>query len=165
MSAGQSELRLEPGWKLPANAWPASNARGDSGAIAAPVKAIASLPVSAWPGHRTRLKKYDFGFLTDAHKHSSCHHCQLEESDLCGCFYCLRVYQPREIRKWCDRGEDRRDYTQATALCPHCGIDSVLFSSSGLPVGDDEFLQAMHDRWFELCTGWDDEDHDEEGFG
>jgi len=35
-----------------------------------------------------------------------------------------------------------------TALCPHCGIDSVIGSASGYPVSEPQFLKAMHDHWF-----------------
>ena len=42
----------------------------------------------------------------------------LENSDQCGCFYCQKIYHPSEIKEWCDEGK--------TAICPHCGIDSVL---------------------------------------
>jgi hypothetical protein len=34
-----------------------------------------------------------------------------------------------------------------TALCPHCGIDSVISSASGYPITA-AFLHRMHDYWF-----------------
>lgn len=74
----------------------------------------------------------------EAHKHSSRHKEEIESSKKCGCFYCLKIFPPSEIEDWVDRGE--------TALCPHCGIDSVI--------GDvwfaitKEFLSEMHERWF-----------------
>lgn len=39
-------------------------------------------------------------------------------SSRCGCFYCLAIFQGNEIAQWIDDGK--------TALCPKCGIDSVL---------------------------------------
>jgi len=36
----------------------------------------------------------------------------------CGCFHCQAVFASDEIRKWVGNGQ--------TALCPRCGIDSVL---------------------------------------
>jgi len=75
-----------------------------------------------------------------AHKHSSRHRGELEASEICGCFYCLRVYPPKEIQEWID--------DETTALCPHCGIDSVIGSKSGYPITA-EFLQKMKEHWFD----------------
>jgi hypothetical protein len=74
-----------------------------------------------------------------AHEWSSYHRETLRESDVCGCFYCLEVFPPSEIEDWTDDDD--------TALCPKCGIDSVIGSVSGYPV-EREFLQKMHDHWF-----------------
>ncbi len=56
--------------------------------------------------------------LIAAHRHSSNHRQEIEASKVCGCFYCLAVFPPASIDEWCD--ED------GTALCPKCGIDSVI---------------------------------------
>lgn len=74
-----------------------------------------------------------------AHKHSSHHRAELEESEICGCFYCLEIYPPKEIQEWID--------DEITAQCPHCGIDSVIGMKSGYPITV-EFLQKMKNRWF-----------------
>jgi hypothetical protein len=51
----------------------------------------------------------------------------------------LTLYGSSEISEWVDGGE--------TALCPHCGIDSVLPISEGAPkIG---FLLEMHRYWFD----------------
>jgi hypothetical protein len=74
-----------------------------------------------------------------AHCHSSGHRAEVEASEVRGCFYSLARFSPTEIPIWVD--EDQ------TALCPKCGIDSVIGSASGYPV-DLPFLQRMHDHWF-----------------
>jgi len=79
-----------------------------------------------------------------AHKHSSGHPDELQNSDVCGCFYCLEIYNPIEILDWVD--EDESGVGQC-ALCPRCGIDAVIGSASGYPITK-EFLQKMHDYWF-----------------
>jgi hypothetical protein len=66
-------------------------------------------------------------------------HRTLRKSDLCGCFYCLEVFPSNGIQDWTDDGD--------TALCPKCGIDSVIGSVSGYPI-QREFLSKMHDHWF-----------------
>jgi hypothetical protein len=47
---------------------------------------------------------------------------------------------PKEIEDWIE--------DEATALCPHCGIDSVIGSKSGYPITA-EFLQKMKEHWFD----------------
>ena len=75
-----------------------------------------------------------------AHKNSSLHRSEIERSERCGCFYCLESFSPREIHEWID--------SDATAMCPRCGIDSVIGSASGYSLSR-EFLQRMHNHWFE----------------
>lgn len=79
--------------------------------------------------------------LEAAHRHSADHRVELEHSDVCGCFYCEKTFAVSDVVEWV---ED----VSGTALCPCCGIDSVIGSASGLPVADADFLRAMHDRWF-----------------
>lgn len=64
---------------------------------------------------------------------------ELEKSSKCGCFYCLKIYDSKEIVNWTDGG--------STAVCPYCGVDSVLYENSFYPVTE-EFLKAMKKRWF-----------------
>ena len=72
------------------------------------------------------------------------HKPELEKDHICGCFYCLNIFSPTEIEEWLieDNPADKR----GTAICPHCGIDSVIGESSGYPITK-EFLQKMHDYW------------------
>lgn len=78
--------------------------------------------------------------LDAAHRRSTHHRKELEQSEVCGCFYCLATFVAREVEEWID--------DDGTALCPRCGVDSVLGSASGYPAGDPQFLEAMHARWF-----------------
>ena len=79
-----------------------------------------------------------------AYHHSSDHRAEVLASSRCGCFYCFAVYQPSDIDWWID--EDANGVGQ-TAMCPKCGIDSVLGDKSGFPLTK-EFLDKMHDHWF-----------------
>ncbi len=45
-----------------------------------------------------------------------------------------------EINEWVD--------DDTTALCPKCGIDSVIGSASEYPVENPAFLNAMHRLYF-----------------
>lgn len=77
-----------------------------------------------------------------AHKESSYHSDVIKASEWCGCFYCMRIFKPDEIDEWIDKGD--------TALCPHCGIDSVIGSESKFPITKD-FLKKMSDHWFSIA--------------
>jgi hypothetical protein len=75
----------------------------------------------------------------EAHQLSIHHRTDILRSERCGCFYCLRIFLPSEIEEWVDDGQ--------TALCPYCGIDSVLGSASGIEISQD-FLGQMRERYF-----------------
>ena len=76
-----------------------------------------------------------------AHQYCTSNKKMLRKGKLCGCFYCLHVYSPKEIKDWI------KDKNGPTALCPHCGIDSVIGESSGYPITAD-FLKEMNEYWF-----------------
>ena len=42
----------------------------------------------------------------------------LEKSSVCGCFHCLQTFPSHEITEYVDKG--------LTAVCPKCGVDSVI---------------------------------------
>jgi hypothetical protein len=87
----------------------------------------------------------------EAHKHSSLHRREILDSARCGCFYCIAIYGPAEIVEWVDGppGQDHADINDVgqTAICPKCGIDSVIGDKSGYPL-DEGFLSRMHAYWF-----------------
>ncbi len=72
-----------------------------------------------------------------AHSHSR--RTKLEKNCLCGCFYCLKIFRSVAIVEWTDNDE--------TALCPYCGIDSVIGESPEYELTV-TFLKQMHERWF-----------------
>jgi hypothetical protein len=84
---------------------------------------------------------FDIPVLKAAHKQTTDHREQVLQSGICGCFYCLGNFAPGEIKDWVD--DDK------CALCPRCGIDSVIGDAGGYPVADPAFLKAMHVYWFE----------------
>jgi len=77
--------------------------------------------------------------LIAAHRHSANHRPEVGSSKECGCFYCLTVFPPAAISEWCDE--------ESTALCPKCGVDSVIGDASGYSI-DEGFLRRMRDYWF-----------------
>ena len=61
-------------------------------------------------------------------------------SDKAGCYKCLAIFKPDEVKEWTDQGE--------TALCPQCGIDSVLVETPNLIITED-FLKSVKTFWLE----------------
>ena len=76
--------------------------------------------------------------IIGAHRLSIRHRGEVLASERCGCFYCGAIFPPADIKDWTDEWEG----VGPTALCPKCGIDSVIGSESGYPVTP-EFLTAM----------------------
>ena len=68
---------------------------------------------------------------------------QIDESKECGCFYCKSTFKPEAITRWCDN-DGRGD---PTALCPNCGIDSVIGDACGCNVTLD-LLELMNLQFF-----------------
>jgi hypothetical protein len=93
-----------------------------------------------------KRKEMNETILRKAHNHSSNHRREILISELCGCFYCKATFAPSEIEEWVD--EDKSNIGQ-TALCPKCGIDSVIGSKSEFPINDKRFLKEMHKYWFD----------------
>ena len=84
--------------------------------------------------------KYEKQYIKQVHQFSSAHKKELLKSELCGCFYCCRTFKPDKIVDWIE------DKNGETAICPLCGIDSVL--SDKHPISDNEFLSEMNKYWF-----------------
>ena len=80
-----------------------------------------------------------------AHKFSIRHRAQIESSHVCACFHCKKTFTPDEIMDWID--DSAPGMPGETALCPRCGIDSVIGSAAGFPLTA-EFLAAMNRHWF-----------------
>lgn len=75
----------------------------------------------------------------EAYEHTSGHRLEIEASSLCGCFYCFAMMSPGDIVSWID--------AKTTALCPKCGIDSIIGDASKFTINP-AFLARMHAHWF-----------------
>jgi NAD-dependent SIR2 family protein deacetylase len=76
-------------------------------------------------------------YLIDILHDFSSNHISLLKNNKCKCFYCLKSFHSNEIEEWIDKEE--------TALCPYCGIDSVLPESINIT---EEILKEMNKYWF-----------------
>jgi hypothetical protein len=80
--------------------------------------------------------------LQKYHDFCICNKPSLAKSDSCGCFYCLEIYHPNTISEWVNEAK----HECKTAICPNCGIDSVI-ANSDVEI-DKNFLVQMKKFWF-----------------
>lgn len=76
-----------------------------------------------------------------AHNHARFNRDEIAESVQCGCFFCRAIFDAKTPMEFV---EDNR-----TALCPNCGIDSVIGDKAGYQITN-EFLTAMFRKWFSI---------------
>ena len=84
---------------------------------------------------------------TKIHSHCGWHYEEVKNSKICGCFCCLKIFSASEIVEWIDEPEDCPRGAGKTAVCPNCGIDTVLPESADYQLCD-EFIHAMGKEFF-----------------
>ena len=62
----------------------------------------------------------------------------LLDSGECGCFFCIRIYNPEKISEWIN---------DETAKCAFCGVDAVIPESCDYELSDSLLLE-MKEFWF-----------------
>ncbi len=77
--------------------------------------------------------------LEEAHKYSYNNKKLLTRFTDVACFYCISFYTVAEIKEWVNKA--------TTALCPKCGIDSVIPNPDNLL--NESMLREMYQYFFE----------------
>lgn len=72
------------------------------------------------------------------HAYASHNKEMIASSDRCYCFHCKSVFESGEVERY---------LAEETALCPKCGIDSVIPDSIDEKI-DEVIISEMHDYWF-----------------
>ena len=65
----------------------------------------------------------------------------VKQSTKCGCFHCKKIFDASEVVDFVDERDG-----QQTAICPYCGIDSVIQDANAEITS--EVLDKMHAEWF-----------------
>jgi len=86
--------------------------------------------------------------IADLRYYSIANRTQIQAQERCACYYCIKIYQSNLIVEW--HLEKRGQYKgEETAICPFCGIDSVIqFEHSFHEEIDISFLKSARDYWF-----------------
>lgn len=79
----------------------------------------------------------EFDHIT-AHKYTRNNRQYIEQSNLCGCCYCMTQFTSDEVVEYV--GDNN------TAICPNCPIDSVVCDKI-VPISD-KLLEDMNKHWF-----------------
>lgn len=85
-----------------------------------------------------KLEKY----AGKAYRHSICNKEELRKSKKCGCFYCIKIFNTKEIKEWIEENSGAE-----TAICPYCDVDSVIAESDEYDLNK-ELLNYMYNIWF-----------------
>lgn len=78
--------------------------------------------------------------IIEAHEHCRNNRKEIGKSKMCGCIYCLETFPSNEVVDWVGKEATK-------AICPRCGVDSVLGDAAGFELSS-EFLGAMRKHWF-----------------
>lgn len=103
--------------------------------------------------------------MKEAHKHCIYNKEELEKSTVVACFHCISIWGEEDLHPclvvdYCDGGQ--------TALCPKCGIDSLIGNASGIDLLDEKqcdlaemcikyFNETIASRYVDLDPENDDE--------
>lgn len=49
---------------------------------------------------QSKNKDGEIRYVVEAHDYMSQHRTELEKDRICGCFYCMEIYSPKEIKEW-----------------------------------------------------------------
>ena len=86
------------------------------------------------------MRIYNQEELKEIHHQSMFNKVKLDETSLCGCFYCKEIMPVTEITEWTDRAR--------TAICPYCGIDSIHPDSEKYPLTE-TLLDQLYKMYFD----------------
>lgn len=86
------------------------------------------------------METYAQNYLKMLHRQSIGNKARLADAKDCGCFHCLSHFPASAAEYWDDEGGE-------TAVCPECGVDSVIGEYDNKRVSDD-LLRAMNERFF-----------------
>ena len=64
---------------------------------------------------------------------------ELLNAVICGCFHCMTIFDPKEIKEWTDEND--------TAICPFCNNDAILSETDDIHL-DKETLNKLNVYWF-----------------
>jgi predicted esterase YcpF (UPF0227 family) len=105
-------------------------------------KLIADFKASEGPGHIVSGGLSEFERLHHAHMLSIYNVHDAKDSEMCGCFYCGKVFPASEITETIFEFDNPE-----TVLCPYCMIDSVLPDATWKDLSP-EFLDKMYEHFF-----------------
>ncbi len=89
------------------------------------------------------MKKNERKAILEGYKsHSVNNEIEIIRSKKCGCYFCTKTYNARKVTEW-----EQGDGGRASAICPECGMSTVIGDASGVPLSKD-LLKEMHEVFY-----------------
>ena len=85
--------------------------------------------------------------LEKIHDQCGWHVDAVRASNQVGCFYCLAIFPSTDVSEWVEEDPKCPRGPGLTALCPKCGIDSILPDSLWFDLTP-ELLKEMNQHFF-----------------
>lgn len=82
--------------------------------------------------------------------HSKDNELEIVASKQCGCYFCRHIFSARQVSDWVEDGK------HVSALCPECGMDTVMGDASGIPLSK-EMLKDMNQYFYGDGTNIDED--------
>lgn len=98
-----------------------------------------SLTKSDWPVYLSDMT------IEEIYKRSFRNRDLIKTASECHCVYCLRAFPPDMITEWLDPKEAEGE--GQTAVCPFCGLDSLIPKNRDLHLTSD-LMGQMHEKYF-----------------
>ena len=90
---------------------------------------------------KSSSEKFKLNSTYDVHKKSFKNFDAVKQSVKCGCFNCKKIFDASEVVDFVTEDDGRK-----TALCPYCGIDSVIQDANTELTPN--LLAKMQSEWF-----------------
>lgn len=72
------------------------------------------------------MEKKKANALSEWEKHSKNNELEILRSKECACYFCGNIFSARKVSDWASDGKG------ASAICPHCGMETVVGDASGI---------------------------------
>lgn len=74
----------------------------------------------------------------DIYKHTKNNEIEIFQSKKCGCLFCTSIFDARKVNEWSGDGKN------ASAICPHCGMNTLIGDKSGHQIDKSTILNASN---------------------
>lgn len=89
------------------------------------------------------MTAFDAEQLAHAARHARGNDLSVKRSTHCACYCCEHQFDAKKVVEWTPEDRDGK----INAICPNCGVDSVIGDASGIAINE-PLLTALNERYF-----------------